>query len=163
MYELPEPHPPRSRLADCPSRDRASVSQLIPYLLRTARLAGQGGGCRPHCQLRMRTRGAAAIRPAARPPLASCPMLSGEPTYDCASVTKDRFPGATRARQGPLDHPPRSPRGQGPCTRNPSRNLTRKTPTTTQTLRSRPSCWRHWPGPWPRRSSRHRGPQRDRS
>ena len=26
--------------------------------------------------------------------------------------------------------------------------------------RSRPSCWRHWPGPWPRRSSRrHDGPR----
>ena len=70
------------------------------------------------------------------------------------------FSGETRACKGPLDHPPRSPRGQGPCTRNPPRNLTRKTPTTTQTFRSRPSCWRHWPGPWPRHLSRHRGPLR---
>jgi len=52
---------------------------------------------------------------------------------------------------------------QGPCTRNPSRNLTRKTPTTTPAFRSRPNYWRHWPGPWPRRSSRHRGPPRNRN
>ena len=26
----------------------------------------------------------------------------------------------------------------------------------TDPSRSRPSCWRQWPGPWPRRSSRHR-------
>ena len=89
--------------------DRASVSQLIPYLLRKVRLAGQGGGYRPHCQPRMRTRRAAAIRPAARPPPASCPMLSGEPTYDCASVTNDLFPGKPGHDKAPWtirqDHP----------------------------------------------------------
>ena len=28
--------------------------------------------------------------------------------------------------------------------------------------RPAPSCWRQWPGPWPRRSSRHRGAPRRR-
>jgi hypothetical protein len=50
----------------------------------------------PHCQPRMRTRRAAAIRPPDRPPPASCPMLPGESTYDYASVTN----GNSRVKPG---------------------------------------------------------------
>ena len=54
--------------------------------------------------------------PAVRPPPPSCPMrLSG-----LAYHRRDNVPGQIRAQIGPLDHPPRSPRGQGPCDRNPS-------------------------------------------
>jgi hypothetical protein len=37
--------------------------------------------------------------------------------YHTASTSPALCPGKVRAQQGPLDHPPRSPRGQGPCDR----------------------------------------------
>ena len=66
-------------------------------------------GCRLPCPPRMRTCRAAAIRPTRRPHLPRCPMLSGDPAYVCASVTKDRFPGETGHEKAPWtirqDHP----------------------------------------------------------
>ena len=79
--------------------------------------AGRAYGIMPAGMLALTS---AAICPVAGPPPPSCPMRPGRPSYHCASVTYHRFPGQTRAQQGPLDHPPRSPRGQGPCDRNPS-------------------------------------------
>ena len=67
----------------------------------------------------------AAICPVAGPPPPFCPMRPGRPSYHSASVTYHLFPGQTRAQQGPLDHPPRSPRGQGPATGTLPCNLTR--------------------------------------
>ncbi len=105
MYELPEPYPPPCRLADRPSRDRASVSQLM----RKVRLAGQGGGYRAPLPAENAHRLSSCDAPGGPSALASCPMLSGEPAYDCASVIKVTFPGETGHDKAPWtirqDHP----------------------------------------------------------
>jgi hypothetical protein len=78
----------RCRLAGIRSRNQASVSGLTLHPLRKAKLRLPtplpAEDAHPL---------SSAIRPARRPHLPCCPMLSGVPTYDCASVTKDRFPG----------------------------------------------------------------------
>jgi hypothetical protein len=105
--------------------DRASVSLLTPTGVQGSCMRANpapGSNSLP----RMRARRSAAIPgtakcPAARPPPPSCPMRPGVLAYH----RRDNVPGQIRAQIGPLDHPPRSPRGQGPCDRNPPCNLTR--------------------------------------
>ena len=85
MHELRALYSPTCWLR---SRDQASGSGLTLYPSRKARLRLPAPlpaeDAHPP---------SSAIRPARRPPLPCCPMLSGVPAYDCASVIKDRFPG----------------------------------------------------------------------
>ena len=94
------------------SRGRADVSRLTPYPLRKGRCTGKA---------------APAARRDAGPHISGdMPGGRAAPTFlpdaprQTAVPLRERylppFPGQTRAQQGPLDHPPRSPRGQGPAT-----------------------------------------------
>ena len=89
------------------SEARPVADDRAHRFVRTSRVVFAGSW--PLCPPRMRIRRAAAIRPAGRPPPTSCPMLSGDPAYDCASVTKDRFPGESGHAKAPWtirqDHP----------------------------------------------------------
>jgi hypothetical protein len=115
---LRTPHPPGAPTSR-PPQPRAGPA--CPGRLRTAgqrsRNAGQAGARLPLPTGAARRKSAAvpgtARRPAVRPPPPSCPMWPGALTYH----HRDNVPGQIRARIGPLDHPPRSPRGQGPCDR----------------------------------------------
>ena len=112
-----------ARFADLPGGQRLGRKCMTGWRSRLGATTGRSqptapiwtnfavvfAGCRLPCPPRMRICRAAAIRPTRRPHLPRCPMLSGDPAYVCASVTKDRFPGETGHEKAPWtirqDHP----------------------------------------------------------
>ncbi len=98
----------------------ASVSRLTSYRCSRSGTLGQAGS-RLHCTVRICARRSAAI-----PGDHEAPGINlGRLPARCAqanrrTILRERcappISGQTRAQQGPLDHPPRSPRGQGPAT-----------------------------------------------
>ena len=118
------PRPPASRPAGRPSRGPDQCVPVDPAPLGEHRQCGQAdsrSSARRGCAGRSAAAPGTVIRPATRPPPRSCPMRLSVLAYH----RRDNVPGQIRAQIGPLDHPPRSPRGQGPCDRNPPCNLTR--------------------------------------
>ena len=121
MYSLCAPHPPTRRPAGRRSRRPGQRVPVDSVPLCKALHAGQVGSRLPLHRRGMGACRSAAIngtarRPAARPPPPSCPMCRGVLAYH----RRDNVPGQIRAQIGPLDHPPRSPRGQGPATQEPT-------------------------------------------
>ena len=90
------------------------VSRLTPYPLRKGRCIRQGG-FRP-LPAGMLALTSAAICPVSRSAPTFLPDAPRQTVVPLRERYRPPFPGQTRAQQGPLDHPPRSPRGQGPAT-----------------------------------------------
>jgi hypothetical protein len=119
------PRPATRRAADRPSRGAGQRIQVLTRTAGKAVHAGQAGSRLPLsagnvCAQISRATGCRDT-PGGTSAAAFVPDAPGR--IDVPS--HDNVPGQIRAQIGPLDHPPRSPRGQGPCDRNPPCNLTR--------------------------------------
>ena len=129
--------------------------------LGKARHAGQAGspapahrrGSAPADQWRMRVRDT--------PGGTSAPAFLPDGPGVLAYHRRDNVPGQIRAQKRPPGPSAKITQGARPCEQEPTMQPnTLNTHHDTDRTRSRPSCWRHWPAPWPRRSSRHREPPR---
>ena len=100
-------------------RGRASVSRSTPY--RCARPGMRGKPAPAPADRRGRApadqRDMRVPRDAWRHARPRLPARCARADWRTIAVTM--CPGKSGHKQGPLDHPPRSPRGQGPCNRNP--------------------------------------------